>query len=92
MKEKEIFEAVLQSLPHTPNGKDQVPGSNWHGFWANHLDDEIMCPDEASADTLADFFEDCGFDIMHTHFYDDNHQSFVVNEDCFGYWSVYPDG
>lgn len=82
----EIYCNILESLPHHPHDK---PDDNWHGFWANG-DNEIMCPTEEAANLIADFFEDCGFDIMHTHHYTTLEE--LVNEDYLGWWSVYIDG
>jgi len=83
--DSETYENILQSLPHDPYS----PCGSWHGFWVNG-NDEIMCPTEEAANLLADFFEDCGVDIMHTHHYTESEE--FVNEDCLGWWSVYVDG
>lgn len=84
MNIKEIYSKLIMTLPHEPKDGD------WHGYWYNETDDEIMCPEGEAANVLADFFEDCGIDIMHTHFY--NEQENAVNDNCYGFWSVYVDG
>ena len=82
------FDEILKTLPGTPT---PWPNSGWHGFWVNRMEQEIMCPNEESANVLADFLEDCGFDAVNTHFYDDEVEEFT-NLDCSGWWSVYLDG
>ena len=81
---KDLYSKVLDLLPDSPSNS-----SDWHGFWSNKHDQEIMCESDTQADALADFFEDLGFDVMHTHHY--NYGECLVNEDCYGWWSVYPD-
>lgn len=80
----ETYDEVIKSLPHHPDDK---PGGNWHGFWVSGSD-EIMCPSEEAANVLADFFEDCGFDVMHTFHYDDEERDGLN----LGWWAVYIDG
>lgn len=80
----ETYDKILESLPHHPD--DKLSG-NWHGFWVSGSD-EIMCPSEEAANVLADFFEDCGFDVMHTFHYDDEERDGLN----LGWWAVYVDG
>lgn len=81
----EIYDKILESLPHHP--EDVKPGALWHGFWVSG-NEEIMCPTQEVANLIADFFEDCGFDIMHTHHYNDA-EADGLN---LGWWAVYVDG
>lgn len=84
MDVRDIFNFVIEALPGQPPESD-----DWHGFWANKYDREIMCETDTQAEVLADLFEDLGYDVMHTHHY--NYGECIVNEDCYGWWSVYPD-
>jgi hypothetical protein len=79
----EIYDKILESLPHHPEDKTGAP---WHGFWVNG-NDEIMCRTKEAANLIADFFEDCGFDIMHTYYYHDEADG--LNRE---WWAVYIDG
>ena len=63
---------------------------NRHDYWTDGT--EILCKNEDSANALADFFEDMGFDIVHTSYYDpEEDQRSGEVDDHTGYWSVYPD-
>lgn len=79
----EIYDMILESLPHHPEDKIGAP---WHGFWVNGSE-EIMCPTEEAANLIADFFEDCDLGIMHTYLYNDEADG--LNR---GWWAVYVDG
>lgn len=81
----EIYDKILESLPHHP--EDKRPGTNWHGFWVSGSE-EIMCPSQEVANVIADFFEDCGFDVMHTFYYNDEERDGLN----LGWWAVYVDG
>lgn len=83
----EAYRSILESLPQYP--QPSHGSAVWHGFWVNTNGEEIMCPYAEAADTLADFFEDCGVGAMCTHYYDEDEREAVVNEDCYGWWSVY---
>ena len=80
----EIYEKILEALPHHPNDKT---GAQWHGYWVDGAE-EIMCSSEYEANVLADFFEDCGLGLMHTFHYDDEERDGIN----LGWWAVYVDG
>lgn len=80
----ETYNKILESLPNHPENR---LGNNWHGFWVNGSE-EIMCPTQEAANLIADFFEDCGFDVMHTHHYEDGE----TDGSSLGWWAVYVDG
>ena len=85
----EAYRSILESLPQCPQPSHD--SAYWHGFWVNTNDEEIMCPYAEAADALADLFEDCGVGVMRTHYYNEDKREAVVNEDCYGWWSVYID-
>jgi hypothetical protein len=60
---------------------------NRHGYWTDG--EEILCKTEEQAEVLADFFEDIGFDYVHTGYYDptEDERNNEVN-DHTGYWYV----
>lgn len=80
----DTYDKILEALPHHPSDR---PRDNWHGFWVNGRD-EIMCESEEVANVIAYFFEDCGFDVMNTSYYNDAEN----DGQNYGWWAVYVDG
>lgn len=74
------YERILGFMPRHPS-------EAIHQIWASE-NGEIMVRDERTANAIADFFEACGFDVMHTFHYDDE-ETDGLN---LHWWAVYPDG
>ncbi len=89
----DVVERVsVQSIMNFAEYKDIVnclprfPSCSKHGFWVN-ADGEVMCSTKEQADIIADFFEELGYEDIHTHNYDDKD----YDGNYYGYWAVYPD-
>ena len=57
------FEDICRSLPSEP-----IDCNGRLSFWAT--DDEILCETEESANIIADFLENMGYDCVTTGYYD----------------------
>lgn len=78
-EKKDIYEALVKLLPRHPIEAK-------HEMWVNG-NDEIMCETMDKANTLADFLEELGYDVVHVAHYDDESDGI-----CYGCYSVYLDG
>ncbi len=74
-----IYDKIIKKLPKRPD-------SSRHEIWVNS-DDEIMCVDEKTANVIADFLEEMGYDVIHTRLREREDDG----EAC-GWWAVYVDG
>lgn len=76
-----IYDLIISMLPIHPE-------ESRHRMWVNEGTGEIMCATLDEANTLANFFEELGYDIMHTFCYDDE-ETDGLN---YGWCAVYVDG
>lgn len=74
-----IYDLIVKKLPRHPE-------DSRHRLWVNE-NDEIMCKTVGDANVIANLFEELGYDIMHTCYYDD-----AADGLCFGWYAVYVDG
>ena len=76
-----IYDLIIGMLPTDPT-------ESKYSFWVNEGTGEIMCRTLDEANNLANFFEELGYDIMHTFRYDDEEMDGIN----YGWCAVYVDG
>ena len=80
----DVYETILSALPVTP----PEPGDT--GIWrCGEHGEEILCPDEQTANVMAGLLEAAGYDTPCTGYYDpDEDQRSGETDDVTGYWYV----